>query len=84
MTYWPSARPTPLTRWAGSTMKEAVATWAPRPGRFGPILAEPTILPSSTATTVRPGGCSIHQGRASSRVWPSGNAYVLPSFMIVE
>ena len=52
------------------------------PGRFGPILAEPTILPSSTATIVAPGGCSIHQGRASSRVWPSGNAYVLPSVMI--
>lgn len=54
----------------------------PRPGRFGPIFAEPTTTPSSTATTVCPGGCSIHHGRASSRLWPSGKAYVRPSAMV--
>ena len=39
-------------------MNEAVATWAPRPGRLGPIFAEPTMTPSMTATTVRPGARS--------------------------
>ena len=54
-------------------MKEAVAIWAPRPGRLGPIFAEPVMVPSPvTATTVCPGGSSIHQGRACSRVCPAG------------
>ena len=54
--------------YAGSTMKEAVATWAPLPGRFGPILAEPRMVSASQSTTVRPGACSIHHGRACSMV----------------
>jgi len=65
-------------------MKEAVATWAPRPGRFGPIFAEPRIASPSTATIVRPGGSSIHHGRASSSDWPNGNAYVSPASTIAE
>ena len=36
-------------------MKLPVATCEPRPGRFGPIFAEPTTTPFSTATTVSPG-----------------------------
>ena len=44
-----------------------MATWDPRPGRFGPDLADPNSSPSSqTATTVTPGGFSTHQPRASS------------------
>ena len=79
-TYVASARPTPRPWWAGSTMKLAVATCEPRPGRLGPILAEPSTVPSgpsvpsATATTVRPGGGSIHHGRAVSSVRSSGNA----------
>ena len=53
-------------------MKLAVAIWAPRPGRFGPIFAEPATVSPSVATTVRPGGPSIHNGRAVSWVSPSG------------
>ena len=53
----------------------------PRPGRLAPIFAEPRIVPSRTATTVCPGGSSIHQGRASSSVWPAGKGYVFPSAM---
>ncbi len=49
-------------------MKDAVATCAPRPGRFGPTLADPSTTPSaaSTATTVSPGGASTQRARASS------------------
>ena len=54
-------------------MKDAVATWLPREGRFGPVLAEPSTDPSSpTATTVTPGGDSTHSARASSEPSPSG------------
>jgi len=53
-------------------MKLAVATCAPRPGRFGPIFAEPGISIPSTATTVRPGAVAIHNGRAASSDSPSG------------
>ena len=55
----------------------------PRPGRLAPIFADPTMVSPLTATTVWPGGCSIHQGRASSRVCPSGKAYVFPSAMVI-
>lgn len=68
----PSARPTPLTRQSGSTMKLAVAMCAPRPGLLGPIFAEPRTLGPSTATTVRPGASSIHHGLASSSSSPVG------------
>jgi hypothetical protein len=49
-----------------------VATCDPRPGRFAPIFAEPTMTSSLTATTVWPGDSSIHQGRASSSDWAWG------------
>lgn len=64
-------------------MKEAVATWAPRPGRLGPIFAEPTTTPSIVATTVRPGAASSQYTRACSDVWSGGSAYVLPSSEIL-
>jgi len=57
-------------------MKLPVAMCAPRPGRLGPIFAEPTIASpsswSSTATTIRHGGGSIHSGRAAFDDSPSG------------
>jgi hypothetical protein len=43
---------------------EAVLGWS--------IFALPTMRSPSTATTVRPGGVSIHSGRAASRDSPSG------------
>ena len=46
--------------------------WDPRPGRLAPIFAEPMISLPLTATTVWPGGGSIHQGLASSSDCPSG------------
>ena len=56
-------------------MKDAVATWLPRAGRLGPAFADPsTEPPSSTATTVRPGGDSTHSSRASDEPRPSGYA----------
>ena len=73
-TYDASARPTPRPCAAGSTMNDAVPTWSPRPGRLGPILALPRIRPSSSSTTVSPGGCSIHQPRPVSTVRSSGKA----------
>jgi hypothetical protein len=60
-------------------MKLPVAMCAPRPGRFGPIFAEPRIVPPCTATTVCPGGFSIHSAAASSEVRSSGYAYVSPA-----
>ena len=44
----------------------------PAAGQLAPIFAEPTMTPSLTVTTVWPGGCSIHQGRASSSDCLSG------------
>ncbi len=35
----------------------------PRPGRLGPILAEPATRPPTSATTVRPGGGSNQAAR---------------------
>ena len=68
---------------AGSTMKLAVAMCAPRPGRFGPILAEPRIRPaSSTATTTWPGGGSIQRSCAEASSRSSGKAYVSPASTI--
>ena len=56
-------------------MKLAVDTCDPRPGRLGPDFAEPSTVPSaSTATNVRPGGCSIHHARPVSSVRSSGKA----------
>ena len=49
-------------------MKLAVPTCAPPAGRFGPILAVPTTLSSTSATTVCPGGRSIQSAWASSEV----------------
>ena len=47
-------------------MKLAEAMWEPRPGRFGYMFALPMTVPSSsTATTVRPGGPTIHIAPAS-------------------
>ncbi len=65
-------------------MKLPVATCDPRPGRLGPILAEPTTLAPSTAATVRPGGWSIHHGRASSSERFGGKAYVRPAATMME
>jgi hypothetical protein len=67
-----SAVPTPRPRAPAATMKLAVATCDPGPGRFGPILAVPRTRASSTATTVSPGGASTHKARA----WPSGHGRV--------
>ena len=48
-------------------MNDAVPMCAPGPGRFGPILDEPSTVPSSsTATAVRDGGLSIQSARPSS------------------
>lgn len=58
----------------GSTMKLAVATCAPGPGRLGPILADPSTTLPSVATTVWPGGGSIHQPAPDFSVRPSGYA----------
>ena len=41
-------------------MNDAVPTWLPRPGRFGPMVALPRIRPSSSRTTVWPGALSVH------------------------
>ena len=50
-------------------MKLAEATWDPGPGRLGYMFAVPTTAPpSSTATTVRPGGATIQRRRACSSV----------------
>jgi hypothetical protein len=46
------------------------------------VVEGPGDVPPLSATTVCPGGSSIHQGRASSRVWPAGKGYVFPSAMI--
>ena len=62
-TYSASRRPTPRPRAASATMNDAVPTWSPWPGRFGPILALPRISPSSSSTTVRPGGRSSQRPR---------------------
>src|SRR3954454_2198471 len=63
-------------------MNDAVPTWSPRPGRFGPILAVPRSAPSSSSTTVTAGGVSIHQPRPVSRVRSSGKAYLSPAATI--
>ncbi len=67
---WQSSRPTPLPRAAESTMKLALATCDPGPGRFGYMLALPRTVPSSsTATVVRlSGDGDIHNERACSNV----------------
>src|SRR5215211_8845924 len=54
--YSPSARPTPRPRALLATMKLAVETCEPGPGRFGPMCAVPSTRGPSEATTVRPGG----------------------------
>jgi hypothetical protein len=55
-------------------MKLAVPTCEPRAGRLGPIFAVPTTAPSTSATTVCPGGFSSHSARASSEVIAGSNA----------
>ena len=45
----------PRPPYAGSTMKLAFATWAPGPAWLGWVLAVPTTVPATDATTVRPG-----------------------------
>src|SRR3954451_23218485 len=57
-------------------MKLAVATCDPGPGLFGPILAVPSTVPPSRATTVSPGGDSIHTPLASSAVHDGSNGNV--------
>ena len=48
-------------------MKLPLATWEPPPVRFAYLFAVPATVPSwSAATTVRPGGPTIHVLRASS------------------
>ena len=49
-----------LPRASSATMKLAVETCEPLPGRLGPILADPSRCVLSTATTVWPGGVSTH------------------------
>ena len=60
----------------GSTMKLAVPTWLPRPGRFGRIFAVPrTRSPSpslSTTTVVRPGVDSNHRSAICASRSPLG------------
>src|SRR5215213_344750 len=59
--YSPSARPTPRPRaLLATTMKLAVETCEPGPGRLDPIFAVPSTREPSQATTVRPGGASTH------------------------
>ena len=77
MTCSAKARPTPRPWAIGLTMKLAVATCAPRPGRFGPHVAEPRTAAagsstSSTATTVWLGSDGIQSARPSSSVIGSG------------
>ena len=56
-------------------MKLAVPTWAHRPAaRFGPILAVPTTLPSSSGDDACAGGGSSHSRAISSSVIISGYA----------
>ncbi len=62
----------PFPEAAGSTMNDAVPTWSPREGRLGPIFAVPSTRPSSSRTTVSPGGCSIQSAPARSEVRSSG------------
>src|SRR3954453_15782610 len=59
-------------------MNDAVPMWSPRPGRLGPIFAVPSRCPSSSSTTVSPGGDSIHQPRPDSTVRASGKGWVAP------
>src|SRR5215213_4402489 len=68
--YSPSARPTPRPRVLLATMKLAVETCEPRPGRLGPIFAVPSIQEPSQATTVRPGGAPTHTFWACSEDHP--------------
>src|SRR3954468_9843546 len=77
--YSPSARPTPRPRAAAATMKLAVATCDPGPGRFGPIFAVPSTRDPSQATTVWPGGDSTHIRRACSDDQEGSYAYVSPA-----
>src|SRR5215217_2011770 len=64
--YSPSARPTLLLRALLATMKLAVETCEPGPGRLGPIWAVPSTRVPLQATTVRPGGATTHTSRACS------------------
>ncbi len=68
----PSRRPTPRPRAAEETMNDAVPTWRPRPGRFGPMVALPRTWPSSSSTTVWPGGAIVQSACACSEVRSSG------------
>ena len=67
-----SSRPTPLPRAAESTMKLALATCDPGPGRFGYMFALPRTVPSaSIATVVRLSGSAegdIQSARPCSSV----------------
>lgn len=60
------ARPRPRA----ATIKLAVATWDPRPGRLGPMCAVPSTRSPSKATTVAPGEATTHTSRACSEVHP--------------
>src|SRR5215211_537356 len=51
---------------SAATMKLAVETCEPGPGRLGPMCAVPSTRPPSQATTVRPGGDTTHTSRACS------------------
>jgi hypothetical protein len=48
------------------------------------MFAEPSTVSASSATTVCPGGCAIHHGRASSSERSSAKAYVRPAATIDE
>jgi len=69
-TWLPRARPTPRPWASGATMKLAVPMCAPRPSRFGPMVAVPSTTPSVSATTVDLGGVDSHMSQACAEVMP--------------